>query len=72
MSKQMIEPTETRHADLTTRTLTDSLFEAVRSRIINEDIPQGARLTEVQLINEYQVSRPTAWPKPTLSRTWPS
>jgi DNA-binding GntR family transcriptional regulator len=40
--------------------LTDALFEAVRRRIINEEISPGEKVTEGRLAAEYGVARPTA------------
>ncbi|TWD73115.1 GntR family transcriptional regulator [Kribbella amoyensis] len=40
--------------------LTEALYESVRKRIVNGDIPQGEKLTEVRLATEYNVARPTA------------
>jgi DNA-binding GntR family transcriptional regulator len=40
--------------------LTEALYESVRKRIVNGDIPQGTKLTEVRLATEYGVARPTA------------
>ncbi|MEV6283392.1 GntR family transcriptional regulator [Kribbella sp. NPDC051770] len=40
--------------------LTEALYESVRKRIVNGDIPQGEKLTEVRLAGEYNVARPTA------------
>jgi DNA-binding GntR family transcriptional regulator len=40
--------------------LTDALYEAVRKRIVNGDIPPGEKLTELRLATEYSVARPTA------------
>jgi DNA-binding GntR family transcriptional regulator len=40
--------------------LTDALYESVRKRIVNGEIPQGEKLTEVRLASEYNVARPTA------------
>jgi DNA-binding GntR family transcriptional regulator len=40
--------------------LTDALYESVRKRIVNGEIPQGEKLTEVRLATEYKVARPTA------------
>ena len=40
--------------------LTDALYESVRKRIVNGEIPQGEKLTEVRLATEYNVARPTA------------
>lgn len=40
--------------------LTEALYESVRKRIVNGDIPQGTRLTELRLATEYNVARPTA------------
>jgi DNA-binding GntR family transcriptional regulator len=40
--------------------LTDAMYESVRKRIVNGDIPQGEKLTEVRLATEYNVARPTA------------
>ena len=40
--------------------LTDALYEAVRKRIVNGDIPPGEKLTELRLASEYSVARPTA------------
>lgn len=41
-------------------TLTDALFDAVRSRIINGLLAPGERVTEARLAAEYSVARPTA------------
>jgi DNA-binding GntR family transcriptional regulator len=40
--------------------LTDAIYESVRKRIVNGEIPQGEKLTEVRLATEYNVARPTA------------
>jgi DNA-binding GntR family transcriptional regulator len=40
--------------------LTEAMYESVRKRIVNGDIPQGSKLTEVRLATEYNVARPTA------------
>jgi DNA-binding GntR family transcriptional regulator len=40
--------------------LTDAIYESVRTRIVNGEIPQGEKLTEVRLANDYNVARPTA------------
>jgi DNA-binding GntR family transcriptional regulator len=40
--------------------LTEALFESVRKRIVNGDIAQGEKVTEVRLATEYNVARPTA------------
>ena len=40
--------------------LTDALYESIRKRIVNGEIPQGEKLTEVRLATEYNVARPTA------------
>lgn len=40
--------------------LTDAMYESVRRRIVNGEIPQGEKLTEVRLATEYNVARPTA------------
>ncbi|MEU6716405.1 GntR family transcriptional regulator [Nonomuraea sp. NPDC046802] len=40
--------------------LTDALYEAVRRRIINEEIRPGEKVTEARLATEYDVARPTA------------
>ncbi|MCI2419579.1 GntR family transcriptional regulator [Saccharopolyspora sp. K220] len=40
--------------------LTEALYESVRKRIVNGEIPQGTKLTEMRLATEYKVARPTA------------
>lgn len=40
--------------------LTEALFESLRVRIINGDIPPGERVTEQRVADEYGVARPTA------------
>lgn len=40
--------------------LTDALYASIRKRIVNGEIPQGEKLTEVRLATEYNVARPTA------------
>jgi DNA-binding GntR family transcriptional regulator len=45
---------------LGTASLTEALYEAVRRRIINEEIRPGERVTEARLAAEYGVARPTA------------
>lgn len=40
--------------------LTDALYESLRKRIINGDIPAGEKLTEQRIASEYNVARPTA------------
>jgi DNA-binding GntR family transcriptional regulator len=40
--------------------LTDALYESIRKRIVNGEIPPGEKLTEVRLATEYKVARPTA------------
>jgi DNA-binding GntR family transcriptional regulator len=40
--------------------LTDALYQAVRRRIINEEIGPGEKVTEARLAAEYGVARPTA------------
>lgn len=40
--------------------LIDALYESVRTRIINGDIPPGEKLTEQRIADEYDVARPTA------------
>lgn len=40
--------------------LTEALFESLRSRIINGEIPPGDKVTEQRVANEYGVARPTA------------
>ena len=40
--------------------LTDALYSAIRTRIVNGDIQQGEKLTETRIATEYQVARPTA------------
>jgi DNA-binding GntR family transcriptional regulator len=45
---------------LTTASVTDALYDALRTRIINGDIAQGEKLTEVRVATEYEVARPTA------------
>ncbi|WP_327636097.1 GntR family transcriptional regulator [Kribbella sp. NBC_00482] len=40
--------------------LTDALYESIRKRIVNGEIPPGEKLTEVRLATEYNVARPTA------------
>ena len=51
--------TDTR-LELGPSSLTDALYESVRKRIVNGEIPQGEKLTEVRLATEYNVARPTA------------
>jgi DNA-binding GntR family transcriptional regulator len=48
------------HPELGPSSLTDALYESIRKRIVNGEIPQGEKLTEVRLATEYQVARPTA------------
>ena len=45
---------------LTPSSLIDALYESVRTRIINGDIPPGEKLTEQRIADEYDVARPTA------------
>ena len=45
---------------LGTATLTDAVYDAVRTRIINGQIAPGERVTEARLSTEYGVARPTA------------
>lgn len=45
---------------LSTSSLTDALYEAVRLRIINGEIASGEKLTEARIAAEYNVARPTA------------
>ncbi|MFF0341867.1 GntR family transcriptional regulator [Kribbella sp. NPDC004875] len=52
-------PTEAR-LELEPSSLTDALYASVRKRIVNGEIPQGEKLTEVRLATEYNVARPTA------------
>ncbi|UFU01901.1 GntR family transcriptional regulator [Ruania suaedae] len=40
--------------------LTEALFESLRARIINGEIPPGERVTEQRVADEYGVARPTA------------
>lgn len=40
--------------------LTDALYESLRTRIINGEIAGGEKLTEQRIANEYNVARPTA------------
>lgn len=40
--------------------LTEALYESVRTRIINGDIAPGEKLTEQRVAGEYGVARPTA------------
>jgi DNA-binding GntR family transcriptional regulator len=40
--------------------ITDAMYEAVRRRIINEEIRPGEKVTEARLAAEYGVARPTA------------
>ncbi|WP_154792672.1 GntR family transcriptional regulator [Occultella kanbiaonis] len=40
--------------------LTDALYESVRSRIISGDIAPGEKLTEQRIADDYRVARPTA------------
>jgi DNA-binding GntR family transcriptional regulator len=46
--------------------LTEALFESLRSRIINGEIAPGEKVTEQRVADEYGVARPTA--KSTLER----
>jgi len=46
--------------------LTEALFESLRTRIINGDIAPGEKVTEQRVADEYGVARPTA--KSTLER----
>ena len=48
------------HLELGPSSLTDALYESIRKRIVNGEIPQGEKLTEVRLATEYNVARPTA------------
>jgi len=48
------------HFQLTTASLTDALYESVRSRIISGDFKQGEKLTESRIATEYNVARTTA------------
>jgi DNA-binding GntR family transcriptional regulator len=40
--------------------LTDALYASLRARIVNGEIAQGERLTEIRIATEYDVARPTA------------
>lgn len=40
--------------------LSEALFEALRTRIINGDIEPGEKVTELRVASEYGVARPTA------------
>lgn len=48
------------HLELGPSSLTDALYESIRKRIVNGEIPPGEKLTEVRLATEYNVARPTA------------
>jgi DNA-binding GntR family transcriptional regulator len=48
------------HLELGPSSLPDALYESIRKRIVNGEIPQGEKLTEVRLATEYNVARPTA------------
>jgi DNA-binding GntR family transcriptional regulator len=48
------------HIKLGPSSLTEALFESLRTRIINGEIPPGERVTEQRLADEYGVARPTA------------
>ncbi|MFC7788967.1 GntR family transcriptional regulator [Microbacterium sp. MAHUQ-60] len=45
---------------LATASLTDALYESVRSRIISGDFRQGEKLTESRIATDYNVARTTA------------
>lgn len=45
---------------LATASLTDALYDSVRSRIISGDFQQGEKLTETRIATEYAVARTTA------------
>ncbi|HTN55720.1 MAG TPA: GntR family transcriptional regulator [Microbacterium sp.] len=45
---------------LATASLTDALYESVRSRIISGDFKQGEKLTESRIATDYNVARTTA------------
>ncbi|GGD26760.1 GntR family transcriptional regulator [Microbacterium faecale] len=45
---------------LSTASLTDALYDAVRRRIVEGDIAPGEKVTEARLAAEYNVARPTA------------
>lgn len=45
---------------LGTASLTEALFESVRTRIINGEIQPGEKITELRISDEYGVARPTA------------
>ncbi|SEE23737.1 GntR family transcriptional regulator [Ruania alba] len=45
---------------LTPSSLTDALYESLRLRIINSDLPAGEKLTEARVAADYDVARPTA------------
>lgn len=45
---------------LTAHSLVDALHEAIRARILNNELPGGARLTEKDIAEQYSVARPTA------------
>jgi DNA-binding GntR family transcriptional regulator len=40
--------------------LVDALHQAIRARILNSELPGGARLTEKDIAEQYSVARPTA------------
>lgn len=40
--------------------LTEALFESLRTRIINGEIAPGEKVTELRVVQEYGVARPTA------------
>jgi DNA-binding GntR family transcriptional regulator len=52
--------TSTSQFKLGPASLTEALFESLRTRIINGDIAPGERVTEQRVAGEYGVARPTA------------
>ncbi len=52
--------TEVSQFKLGPSSLTEALFESLRTRIINGEIPPGEKVTEQRLAQEYGVARPTA------------
>jgi DNA-binding GntR family transcriptional regulator len=45
---------------LTPSSLIDALYESLRKRIVNGELPPGEKVTEARVASEYNVARPTA------------
>lgn len=56
----MTVPTSAGRFQLGPSSLTEALYESLRTRIVNGDIAPGERLTEQRIAGEYEVARPTA------------